>query len=588
MRARRGPRLPQRLRATAACATSRRCAGCSAAFGPDAFRVELQRPFWPPRPRAQPRAGGAGPAARRAVRGDRQRPRPHAARAPLQDAFVAIREHTTLDASEPLRRGNHAHVLASPEAMAARFADHPEAVAETARLAETLTLRPHAGPRLPLPGRRGRRRRPRAGRGLRRALRRALPARRARRPRAREAAARAWSEELDAHRARSGLSGFFLLHHELLELAREVAVEVRGAGTVARAAAAGARPRVLRVVDRLLPHRPLARRPGRQRAVPRALPQRGDHVAARHRPRLPARRPRGADPARARALRARALGARRGVPDLSARAARSASSARRSACRRGRSSASRAARRAGAQARRARHRRWRWGRTRPARRAAGRWLATLAQEAHGLPRHLSQHSGGMIVATRPLIDCCPVVPAAMEGRQMVMWDKDSCADAGFLKIDLLGLGMLSAVERCVEHDRRATRRADRPLADPLRRPGDLRVHPERRDDRRLPDREPRADGRRCGARGPRTSTTSRSRSRSCGPGRSRAARSTPTSSAASGCARTRPTRSPTTTRRWSPCCATRSGRSSSRTRSSRSRWRSRASRRARPRGCGGR
>jgi error-prone DNA polymerase len=56
----------------------------------------------------------------------------------------------------------------------------------------------------------------------------------------------------------------------------------------------------------------------------------------------------------------------------------------------------------------------------------------------------------MVVATRPLIDCCAVVPAAMEGRQMVMWDKDSCSDAGFLKIDLLGLGMLSAVERCVE------------------------------------------------------------------------------------------------------------------------------------------
>ncbi len=82
----------------------------------------------------------------------------------------------------------------------------------------------------------------------------------------------------------------------------------------------------------------------------------------------------------------------------------------------------------------------------------GRWrrLVELAREAHGLPRHLSQHSGGMIVATRPLVDCCPVVPAAMEGRQIAMWDKDSCADAGFLKIDLLGLGMLSAVERCVE------------------------------------------------------------------------------------------------------------------------------------------
>ncbi|MGH2904061.1 MAG: DNA polymerase III subunit alpha, partial [Solirubrobacteraceae bacterium] len=63
---------------------------------------------------------------------------------------------------------------------------------------------------------------------------------------------------------------------------------------------------------------------------------------------------------------------------------------------------------------------------------------------------LSQHSGGMIVATRPLIDCCPIVPAAMDGRQIVQWDKDSCSDAGFLKIDLLGLGMLSAVERCVD------------------------------------------------------------------------------------------------------------------------------------------
>src|SRR5207253_6358813 len=88
------------------------------------------------------------------------------------------------------------------------------------------------------------------------------------------------------------------------------------------------------------------------------------------------------------------------------------------------------------------------------------WLASLSREAYGLPRHLSQHSGGMIVATRPLIDCCPVVPAAMEGRQMVMWDKDSCSDAGFLKIDLLGLGMLSAVERCVELI--AKRRGERP------------------------------------------------------------------------------------------------------------------------------
>ena len=84
--------------------------------------------------------------------------------------------------------------------------------------------------------------------------------------------------------------------------------------------------------------------------------------------------------------------------------------------------------------------------------ASPRWraLRELAREASGLPRHVSQHPGGMVISTQPLIDICPVQPAAMEGRQMVQWDKDSCADAGFLKIDLLGLGMLSAVERCVE------------------------------------------------------------------------------------------------------------------------------------------
>ena len=81
-----------------------------------------------------------------------------------------------------------------------------------------------------------------------------------------------------------------------------------------------------------------------------------------------------------------------------------------------------------------------------------RWeaLVRLARDAWSLPRHQSQHPGGMVISTQPLIDLCPVQPASMEGRQMVQWDKDSCGDAGFLKIDLLGLGMLSAVERCVD------------------------------------------------------------------------------------------------------------------------------------------
>jgi error-prone DNA polymerase len=56
----------------------------------------------------------------------------------------------------------------------------------------------------------------------------------------------------------------------------------------------------------------------------------------------------------------------------------------------------------------------------------------------------------MVISTRPLVELVPVQPAAMAGRQICQWDKDSCADAGFLKIDLLGLGMLSAIEEAVD------------------------------------------------------------------------------------------------------------------------------------------
>ncbi len=81
-----------------------------------------------------------------------------------------------------------------------------------------------------------------------------------------------------------------------------------------------------------------------------------------------------------------------------------------------------------------------------------RWRAFqfITGEIAGLPRHVSQHPGGMVISSRPLVELVPVQPAAMAGRQLCQWDKDSCADAGFLKIDLLGLGMLSAIEDCVE------------------------------------------------------------------------------------------------------------------------------------------
>jgi error-prone DNA polymerase len=79
-----------------------------------------------------------------------------------------------------------------------------------------------------------------------------------------------------------------------------------------------------------------------------------------------------------------------------------------------------------------------------------RLLGELAGDIAGLPRHVSQHVGGMIISSRPLVEIVPLEPAAMEGRVLCQWDKDSCDDAGFIKIDFLALGMLSLVEDAVD------------------------------------------------------------------------------------------------------------------------------------------
>jgi error-prone DNA polymerase len=77
-------------------------------------------------------------------------------------------------------------------------------------------------------------------------------------------------------------------------------------------------------------------------------------------------------------------------------------------------------------------------------------LCDLAEEIAGLPRHVSQHVGGMIISSRPLIEIVPLERSAMPDRVVCQWDKDSCDDARFIKIDFLALGMLSLVEDCVE------------------------------------------------------------------------------------------------------------------------------------------
>ena len=77
-------------------------------------------------------------------------------------------------------------------------------------------------------------------------------------------------------------------------------------------------------------------------------------------------------------------------------------------------------------------------------------LCELADDIGGLPRHISQHVGGMIISSRPLVEIVPLEPAAWDGRVLCQWDKDSCDDAGFIKIDFLALGMLSVVEEAVD------------------------------------------------------------------------------------------------------------------------------------------
>jgi error-prone DNA polymerase len=71
----------------------------------------------------------------------------------------------------------------------------------------------------------------------------------------------------------------------------------------------------------------------------------------------------------------------------------------------------------------------------------------LFMRVQNLPRHLGQHSGGMVVAMGKLSEVVPLEPAAMEGRVVIQWDKDDCADLGIVKVDLLGLGMLGAIEK---------------------------------------------------------------------------------------------------------------------------------------------
>ena len=73
----------------------------------------------------------------------------------------------------------------------------------------------------------------------------------------------------------------------------------------------------------------------------------------------------------------------------------------------------------------------------------------LCERIQDLPRHLGQHSGGMVVCQGQLDSVVPLEPATMPGRVVVQWDKEDCADMGIVKVDLLGLGMMAVLEECM-------------------------------------------------------------------------------------------------------------------------------------------
>ena len=79
-----------------------------------------------------------------------------------------------------------------------------------------------------------------------------------------------------------------------------------------------------------------------------------------------------------------------------------------------------------------------------------RTFAELWMRIQDLPRHLGQHSGGMVICQGELDAVVPLEPASMPGRVVIQWDKDDCADMGIVKVDLLGLGMMAALQDAIE------------------------------------------------------------------------------------------------------------------------------------------
>jgi error-prone DNA polymerase len=415
------------------------------AFAPDRFFVELQRPYerGDMRRNAALRdlAGALG--VKTVATGDVHAH--HERRLPLQDVLVAIRHNTSLDGCERERRGNREGALRPAAEVAERFPLDRDAVARTVELAERLEfdLTQELGYRYPdfSDGEEP------AIAQLTRVCNRAFEGRYSSNTVLQAEARRRLDEEL-ALIDTLGLAGFFLLHWEVLELAEEVACDVRGPGSPRRVLPPG-RGRGSSVgsivcyltglshvdpvasglsIGRFL-NRELVAVPDIDLDFPRDIREKLIVAVTERYGREHASLVAAFSTYHARGA-IRDVGKALGLPfgELERLARLTEGNPRRV----GEEIAALPD-----------------GKTKL---ASPRWraFAEACAEIGGLPRHISQHPGGMVISSRPLIELVPVQPAAMEGRQICQWDKDSCSDAGFLKIDLLGLGMLSAVEDCVE------------------------------------------------------------------------------------------------------------------------------------------
>jgi len=415
------------------------------AFGPERFFVELQRPYerGDARRNARLRDLAETLGVETIATGDTHAHHPR--RVELQDAMVAIRHRTSLEGAERERRGNHESVLLAPEKSAERFPDDLEAVARTNELGARLEfdLTEELGYRYPDFSDRDEP----AIAELGRVCNRAFEARYRLSNSLLLSKTRARLDEELALIDELGLAGFFLLHWEVLELAADVAREVRGRESPrhslppgrGRGSSVGSLVCYLTGLSHVDPvaaelslgrflNRELDSVPDIDLDFPRdireklivALTERYGREHAALVASFSTYHSRGA---------IRDVGKALGLPfaELERLARITEGNPKRVE--------EEIAKLPDGETK-LRSPRW-------------RALGELSREIAGLPRHISQHPGGMVISSRPLVELVPVQPAAMEGRQICQWDKDSCADAGFLKIDLLGLGMLSAVEDCV-------------------------------------------------------------------------------------------------------------------------------------------